>query len=279
MTTSVQEHSPERFSCTLEKVPRHHAEGNHKESCRKNAHGPGRKLDELGIVRGEGGHEGFGLPHENSPRGKHEAARINKGEFECILDAVVKACSVIVTDNRLSTVHKSEERQNDNAHDAVGNAEGRNRHVAAGKHACRLDADVSVGGKAPGQDGVHQAVANLHHGRRQTENINLAHVGGAQLHVAPANANGGALLDKELGNECRGHKLRTDGRPGGALDTPMELHNKEVVEDDVRDGTRDFTEHGGFGVPHRTDKVVHAGGDCLENGAAQQNAHVAAGHG
>ena len=175
-------------------------------------------------------------------------------------------------------MNESQERQNDNADDTVGNAESRNCHIAAGKRAGGLDADVSVSSKAPGQDGIHQAVANLHHGRRESQNINLADIGGAQLHVAPANANGRALLDKELGNKCRCHELRTDGSPGGALDSPMELHDEKVVENNVCDCAGDFAEHGRFRVTHGTDKVVHAGGDCLEHGAAQKNAHVAARH-
>ena len=219
------------------------------------------------------------MPHENCPSDKHKATRINKGELEGVLDSGVEACAVIVADNRLRSVNESQERQNDNADDTVGNAEGRNGHIAAGKRASGLDADVSVSGKAPSQNGVHQAVANLHHGRRQAQNINLAHIGGAQLHVAPANANGRSLLDKELGNECGGHELRADGGPGGALDSPMELHDEKVVENDVGDSAGDFAEHGRFRVAHGTDKVVHAGSDCLEHGAAQKNAHVAAGHG
>ena len=219
------------------------------------------------------------MPHEDCPSDKHKAARINEGELEGVFDSGIEACAVIVADNRLRSVNESQERQNDNADNTVGNAEGRNRHVATGKRADRLDADVSVSGKAPGQNGVHQAVANLHHRRRQAQNINLAHVGGAQLHVAPANANWRALLDKELGDESGCHKLRADGGPGGALDSPMELHDEKVVKNNVSHGACDFAEHGRFGVTHRTDKVVHAGGDCLEHGAAQKNAHVAAGYG
>ena len=219
------------------------------------------------------------MPHENCPSDKHKATRINKGELEGVLDSGVEACAVIVADNRLRSVNESQKRQNDNADNAVGDAEGRNRHVATGKRASGLDADVSVSGKAPSQNRIHQAVANLHYGRRQAQNINLADIGGAQLHVAPANANGRALLDKELGDESGCYKLRADGGPGGALDSPMELHDEQVVENNVRDSAGDFAEHGRFGMAHGTDKVVHAGGDCLEHGAAQKNAHVAAGHG
>ena len=95
--------------------------------------------------------------------------------------------------------------------------------------------------------------------------------------MAPANLDRRRLLDKELRNESRGYQLRCDGRPGGTFDTPVEFHDKEVVENDVRDSTRDFAEHGRFGVTHRTDKMVHARGDCLEGGSTQNDAHVAAG--
>ena len=139
-----------------------------------------------------------------------------------------------------------------------------------------MQAYVAVSSKAPGENRVHQAVAHLHNARRNAEDDNLPDIGEAELHVPPANADGRILLDEELRNECRGHQLRTDGRPGGALDSPVEFHDKDVVENDVRDCTRNFTEHGGFGVPHRTDKVVHAWSDCLENRTAQQDAHIAA---
>ena len=168
MTAGIQEHGPECLSCTLEKVPRNHAEGNHKEGDCKNAHGPGRKLDELRIVRCKRCHECFGLPHEDCPGDKHETARINKGELERFLDAGVEARTVVVADNRLRAVNESEERQNDNRNDAVGNAESRNGHVATRKCAYRLHAHVSVGGQAPGEYCVHQAIANLHYRRRQT---------------------------------------------------------------------------------------------------------------
>ena len=278
LTAGVQEHGSERLSGPLEKVPRYHAEGNHEECSRKDAHGPGGKLYQLGIVRGKRCHEGFCLPHENCPGNEHEPACVNEGELEGFLDAAVEAGAVVVADNRLRSVDKSEERQDDNRNDAVRDAECGNRHVAPRKGSGRLDADVSVSGEAPGQNRVHQAVANLHHGRRQAENVNLADIGCTEFHVAPANVDRRCFLDEKLRDECRGDKLRGDGRPGGAFDTPVEFHDKEVVEDNVRDGARDFTEHGRFGVSHRTDKVVHAGGDCLEHGAAQQNAHVAAGN-
>ena len=97
--------------------------------------------------------------------------------------------------------------------------------------------------------------------------------------MAPANLDGCRLLDKELGDECGGYQLRGDGGPGGAFDSPVELHNEHEVENDVRHRTDDFAEHGGLGVAHGADEVVHAGGDCLKNRTAQKNAHVAAGHG
>ena len=268
LTAGVQEHGSERLSCTLEKVSRHHAEGNHEEGCRKDAHGPGGKLYELGVVRCERCHEGFRLPHEDCPGDEHESACVNEGKLEGFLDAAIEACAVVVADNRLRSVDKSEERQDDDRDNAIGDTESGNRHVATRKCSSRLDADVSVGGQAPGQDCVHQAVANLHHRRRQAENINLPDIGGAELHMTPANVDRRGLLDEKLRDECRGDKLRGDGRPGSALDAPVEFHDKEVVQDDVCDCARNFAEHGGFRVTHRTDEVVHARGDCLEYGTA-----------
>ena len=163
LTAGVQEHGAERFSRSLEKVPRYHAEGNHEECRCKNAHRPGRKLDEFGVVWCERRHKGFRLPHKNRPCNEHESACVNEGELERFLDTVVEARSVVVADNRLRSVDKSEERQDDNRNDAVGNAEGGNRHIAARKCARSLDADVSVGGETPGENRIHQAVANLHH--------------------------------------------------------------------------------------------------------------------
>ena len=208
------------------------------------------------------------MPHENCPGDEHEPACVNKGELEGFLDALVEAGAVVVADNRLRSVDKSEERQDDNRNNAIGDTESGNRHVATRKCSGRLDADVSVSGQAPGENSVHQAVANLHHGRWQAKNVDLAYVGGAELHVAPANVDRRGLLNEKLRDECRGDKLRGDGRPGGALDAPVELHDKEIVQDDVCDGSRNFAEHGGFRVTHRTDEVVHARGDCLEYGTA-----------
>ena len=68
--------------------------------------------------------------------------------------------------------------------------------------------------------------------------------------MPPADLDRRILLDEELGDERRGHQLRNEGRPGGAFDSPVELHDKEVVENDVRDGSHDFSEHGRLGVTH-----------------------------
>ncbi len=106
----------------------------------------GRKLDKFGIFRCERRHKGFCLPHENAPSYEHESARVNEGELECFLDAVVESCAVVVADNRLCAVNESEKRQNDNRNDAVGDSECRNCHVATRKRASCLDADVSVSG-------------------------------------------------------------------------------------------------------------------------------------
>ena len=100
-----------------------------------------------------------------------------------------------------------------------------------------------------------------------------------QLHVAPADLDGRGLLDKELRNQAACDELRTNGSPGGAFDSPAELHDEQPVQNNIADSACDFAEHGRLGVAHRADKVVHAGGNCLENRTAEQNAHVAFGNG
>ena len=58
----------------------------------------------------------------------------------------------------------------------------------------------------------------------------------------------------------------------------MEFHDEKPVEKHVAASTNHHAGHRGFRVAHATDKVVHAGDNRLENGSAQNNAHVARSH-
>ena len=97
--------------------------------------------------------------------------------------------------------------------------------------------------------------------------------------MPPADTDGGALLDEELGNQAAGDKLGTHRGPGCPFDAPVEFHDEQPVQDDIGNSPGDFPEHGGFRMAHGTDEVVHARSDSLEYRPAQDNAHVAFGHG
>ena len=227
------------------------------------------------VVGREWRDERFGLPHHGAPANEHKRSCINERELERFLDAVVEPCAVIVPDDGLSAVDKSQKREHDNRDDAVDDAKCRNCEVAARKFTRGLDAYIAVSRETPCQYRVHEAVANLHHRWRQAQNVNLADVGEVQLHVTPANLDGRGLLYEELRNQTACDQLRTNCCPCSPFDSPVEYLDEQPVQNDVADGSSDFAEHGCLGVPHRADKVVHAGGNRLENGSAQQNAHIA----
>ena len=259
----------------MEEIPSQHAEGNHEERRSENSHGPSRNLLQFEVVGRERCDERFGLPHHGAPAEEHERPRINERELERRLDAVIEPCAVIVPDDGLRSVDESQKREHDNRNNAVDDAECRNCEVSTRKFSGRLDTYVAVIREAPCQNRVHEAVANLHHGGRESQNVNLADVGGVQLHVAPANLDGRGLLHEKLRNQAACDQLRTNCCPGGPFDSPVEFLDENPVQNDIADRACDFAEHGGFGVAHGADKVVHAGRDCLENCTAQQNAHVA----
>ena len=202
LAASVEEHGPERFSGSLEKIASQHAEGNHEERRREDSHGPCGEFLQFGVFGGKRGDKRFGLPHHGSPAEEHERTGVNERELERFLDAVVESCSVIVTDDRLRSVDKSQKRKHDNRDDAVDNAESGNSHVATRKRFGGLDAYVAVSREAPRKNRVHEAVANLHHRRWESQNVNLADIGDVQLHVAPANLDGRGFFDKELRNQA-----------------------------------------------------------------------------
>ena len=108
MTAGVQEHGPERLSCTLKETARSHTEGNHEKCRTENAERPGGHILQFQVVRRKRGHQRFGLPHHDAPCNKHEAAGVDEGELQCTLDAVVQAGAVVVADNRLRTVHETQ---------------------------------------------------------------------------------------------------------------------------------------------------------------------------
>ncbi len=278
MTAGVQEHGTTCLSCTLEETACDHTAGNHEDGAGENSHGLGGHFLHLQISRSEGRHKCLGLPLEQKPGQHHKYHGVKVGELYHALDAGVELCSIIVTHNGLGPVHKTKQRHNDDGYNAVQNTEGGNCHIATGHGCRRFQTLVSVGGQAPGENSVHQAVANLHDGRRQTQNVDLADIGPAQLHVASVDLDRGSLLQEKVGNQNTADQLGADGCPGGSLDTPVQSHNKDIVQNHVGCGTDDFSEHGGLGVAHGTDKVVHAGSHRLENCTQQDNAHVAGGH-
>ena len=150
LTAGVQEHGSERLSCTLEKTSRHKSERNHEESRTEDAHGPGGGLLQFQIVRGEGRDENLGLPHQYGPGDEDESESVEERELEGRLHAVVEACAVVVSDNRLCSMNEPEQREQYERGDAVHDAESGNRHVSTRKVLRRGKADVPVGGEAPG---------------------------------------------------------------------------------------------------------------------------------
>lgn len=162
LTAGVQEHGPERLSCTLEETSGHKPERNHEECRTENPHGPGSGLLQFQIVRGEGGDEHFGLPHQYGPSDEDESESVEERELEGRLHAAVEACAVVVSDNRLSSMNEPEQREQYERGYAVHDAECGNCHVAAGELRSRGKADVAVGGETPGENSVHEAVADLH---------------------------------------------------------------------------------------------------------------------
>lgn len=231
------------------------------------------------VARGKGCDERFRLPLDKCPGKNHKRQGIDVGEFHYAFDTVEKFRPVVKSDDGLGSVDESKERHYNNGYHAVQDAEGGNSHIAAGHGSCGFQALVSVGGKAPGENGVHQAVANLHYGRRQSQNVNLTNVGEAQLHVATVDFYRGGLLQEEVGDEQAAYQLGTNGCPGGALDTPVQTHDKYVIQHHVGDRTDNLAEHGGLGVTHGSDKVVHARSHRLEDCAKQNDAHIAGSHG
>lgn len=279
MAAGVKEHGLPRLPDSLEEVSRNHAYGHEGEHNEEGVHAPAGELLHIQVVRGEGGYKRLREAHDYTPGDKDEQRGVNHGEFQGPTYACEFPCPVVVADNGLAPVHKAHEREDNNGDNAVYNPEGGNSLVAAGHAVDGFKALVPVTGEAPGQNGVQEAVRNLHDAWREPQDENLPHVGFVELHVTAVDLDGGGFLHKELHHGKPADALAQNGGPGGAFDAPAELHDEQPVENHVAAGTDHDSRHGRFGVAHATDKVVHARDNRLEYGAHQNDAHVTGGDG
>ncbi len=134
------------LACALEEVPCDHAERNEYKTEREQAHCPGGNFLQVGVVRGERRDEHFCLPLEHCAGNEHECKRIDEGELQHAAHAAVEHGAEVVADDRLRSMYKAEERQEDDGDDAVQNAECRNGDIAARERVGRFQALVAVGG-------------------------------------------------------------------------------------------------------------------------------------
>ena len=261
-----------RFAHRLEEDGGHLDEAGEGDEGEEDAEGLDGKLPIQRVALAENAHDELGAKLKDQRRGKAHGQGGGQDQLVRLADAVVFLRAVVIAQNGLAAQDHADDDVDDDGIDL------------------RLDADDGNGDVRP-VDG-QGAVVRQHEVADQGDDHdgNLRHKGrDAQLNGRkkhpPVGFETGFFQPEALGLpqqihgvQDEGQDLPRHGRPGRALDPPVQAEDEDGVQDDVRHRTGDGGDHGILGAAVGPDRPVGGVRQHVEGEGPQQDRKILHGH-
>ena len=253
-----------RHADALEEVARHNLEAHDGREQADDAHAPLGEFCQLGVGGEE--HDGiFGEEDEDDEVDAHDDGGEDDGLLQHLVHAVGQLGAEVEAGDGLHALTDAQHDHDEEERDAVDDAVGRNRHVAA------------VTGQTLVDEDDHEAGAELHGEGRHADAEDALHDALPQSVDARMQMNHVTLVRQDRGHIDERHNLRQHRGDGRTLDAHAEAEDEERVEDSVDHHRRDRCRHRHMRMSRTAQRRVQTQVEMRHHIAQQDDEHVVVG--